>query len=145
MATTAQWYGQSPTGLIAAMWQARTMKVALMKPTFTPDRDAQLRYSDISGQEVASGSGYTTGGATITGKATSYDAAADEYNLQGADVSWGPGATFQARYGVIYESDSVDKWLWALLDFGALQDISNGTFLLDWALNMLGVQAGPAV
>lgn len=145
MATTAQWFAQSGGNLIAAQWLARTMKVALMKPTYTPDVDAHLRYSDISAQEVAAGGGYTTGGATIGSKAAAYDPANDEYNLQGADVSWGPGATFQCRYGVIYESDSTDKWLWGLLDFGALQDIANGTFLLDWATNILAVTKGPPV
>src|SRR5262245_51316515 len=145
MATTAQWFAQSGGGLLAAMWNARDMKVALMKATYAPNIDTQQRYSDISSQELAAGGGYTVGGKSITSKAASYDAAADETNLQGADLSWGPGATFQCRYGVIYEADSVDKWLWGILDFGALQDISNGTFLLDWATNILGVGAGPPV
>jgi len=90
----------------------------LMKPTYTPDIDVNLRYSDVNGQEVATGGGYSAGGKSLTGKSVSYDAAANEYNLLAADLSWGPGATFQTRYGVVFEWDTTDKFLWALLDFG---------------------------
>ena len=96
-------------------------------------------------RELAAGGGYTVGGKSLASKSISYDSALNEYNLIAADVSWGPGATFQTRYGVIYEADTVDKFLWALLDFGALIDISNGTFLLDWATNLLAIAAGPPV
>src|SRR5215831_15852320 len=145
MATTSQWYAQSGGYLIARLWTAQDMRVALLKSTYTPDVDEHLRYSDVSAQEVAAGGGYTAGGKSLTGKSVSYDAAANEYNLVAADLSWGPGATFQTRYGVIYEADTTDKWLWALLDFGALQDISNGTFLLDWATNLLAITQGAPV
>ena len=145
MPTTSQWFSQAGGLLIARYWAPQDMRAILMKPTYTPDVDAQLRYSDVSAQEVATGGGYTVGGKSLTGKSTSYDASANEYNLIAADLSWGPGATFQTRYGVIYEADTTDKWLWALLDFGALQDISNGTFLLDWASNVLAIAQGPPV
>lgn len=145
MATTSQWYAQSGANLIARLWVPQDMKVALLKPTYTPNIDTHLRYTDISAEEVAAGGGYTTGGKSLTGKSISYDAAANEYNLLAADLSWGPGATFQTRYGAVYEDGTTDEFLWALLDFGALQDISNGTFLLDWATNLLAIAAGPPV
>ena len=145
MATTSQWFAQAGGNLIARLWVPQDMKVALMKPTYTPDIDANLRFADIVGQELAAGGGYTAGGKSLTGKSISYDAAANEYNLLAADLSWGPGATFQTRYGVIYEDGTTDEFLWALLDFGALQDITNGTFLLDWATNLLAIAAGPPV
>lgn len=145
MATTSQWYAQSGALLIARLWVPQDMKVALMKATYVPDVDAQLRYADVSAQELAAGGGYTVGGKSLTGKSTAYDAALNEYNLLAGDLSWGPGASFQTRYGIIYEGDTTDKFLWALLDFGALQDIANGTFLLDWATNLLAIAAGPPV
>jgi len=145
MATTSQWFAQSGGLLIARLWTPQDMRVMLMKATYTPNIDAHLRYADVSAQELAAGGGYTVGGKSLTGKSVSYDAAADEYNLLAADLSWGPGATFQTRYGIILEKGTTDEFLWALLDFGALQDISNGTFLLDWATNLLAVAAGPPV
>jgi hypothetical protein len=145
MATTSQWFAQAGGLLIARLWVPQDMRVILMKPTYTPDVDVNLRYSDVAAQEVAAGGAYTTGGKSLTGKSTSYDAAANEYNLIAADLSWGPGATFQTRYGIVLEYDTTDKYLWGLLDFGALQDIANGTFLLDWANNVLAIAQGPPV
>jgi hypothetical protein len=145
MATTAQWFPQSGELLIARYWTTQDMSVMLMKNTYTPDPDGHLRYADVSSQELAAGGGYTVGGKSITGKSVSYVPASDETNLIGADLSWGPGATFQTRYGIIYENGTADEFLWALLDFGALQDIANGTFLLDWASNLLAIGIGPPV
>jgi len=145
VATTSQWFAQAGGNLIARLWTPQDMKVALMKDTYVPNIDTHLRYADISGQELAAGGGYTVAGKSLTGKSVSYDAAANEYNLLADDISWGPGATFQTRYGVVYEDGTTDEFLWALLDFGVLQDITSGTFLLDWASNLLAIAAGPPV
>ena len=145
MATTSQWFAQAGGNLIARLWVPQDMKVALLTPAYTPDIDAHMRYSDVSGSEVANGGGYSTGGKSLTGKSVAYDAPANEYNLLAGDLSWGPGATFQTRFGVVYEDGTADEFLWALLDFGAMQDIANGTFLLDWASNLLAIAAGPPV
>ena len=99
----------------------------------------------MSRERRSRGTGYVAGGSQIAGRSVSYDALADEYNLLGNDLSWGPGATFSVRYGAIYEMTSVDKWLWALLDFGALINVNNGVFLIDWAAGLLSVKAGPPV
>ena len=144
MATTSQWFAQSGGNLIASLWVPRQMGVALLGSGYTPNIDTHLRYSDVVAQEIA-GAGYVAGGSQIAGRSTSYDAAANEYNLLGNDLSWGPGATFAVRYGVVYEMTSTDKWLWALLDFGAVINVNNGVFLIDWAAGLLSVQAGPPV
>jgi hypothetical protein len=145
MATTSQWYAQSGGNLIASLWVPRQMGVILMKDTFIPNIDTQLRYTDVSTEEVAAGGLYVTGGQQIGGRSTSYNALANEYDLLGNDLSWGPGATFSARYGIIYEMVTADKWLWALLDFGALISVANGVFQIDWAAGLLSVQAGAPV
>jgi hypothetical protein len=140
----AQWYAQSGGNLIASLWVPRQMGVVLLKDTYVPNRDTHMRYSDVSAEEAA-GAGYTAGGKEITGRSVAYDAAADEWNLLGNDLSWGPGATFATRYAAIYEMATADKWLWALLDHGVLQNINNGVFQIDWAAGLLSVQAGPPV
>ena len=144
MATTSQWFAQSGGNLIASLWVPRQMGVALLKDTYVPNIDTHMRYSDVSPQEVA-GAGYIAGGKEILGRSTAYDAAANEYNLLGNDLAWGPGATFQTRYGAVYEMATADKWLWALLDFGVLINLNNGVFQIDWAAGLLSVQAGPPV
>jgi hypothetical protein len=145
MPATSQWYGQSGGGLVARLWTGQQMGVALLGAGYTPNLDSHMRYSDVSAQEIAAGGGYTTGGQAIANRSASYDGAADEYNLLGDDLTWGPGATINARYGVIYEMATTDKYLWALLDFGTLVTISNGAFTIDWTAGLLSVQsAGPA-
>jgi hypothetical protein len=121
------------------------MGVALLKNTYVPDRDNHLRYSDVVAAEVAATGGYTAGGKQVANRAASYDPAADEYNLQGDDVVWGPGATITARYAVVYEMATADKYLWALLDFGADQTVSSGYFSVDFIAGVLSVKAGPPV
>lgn len=142
---TSQWYGQAAAGIVARLWVPTQMGVILMKNTFVPLIDTQLRYSDISAGELASGGGYTPGGKQITSRSTAYSSAADEYDLLGDDLSWGPGATFITRYGVIYEMATTDKYLWALLDFGADIPVSNGTFTIDWIAGLLTVKVDPPV
>ena len=123
------WYSASAEGVIAALWMADAMKVALMKPTFVPDRDAQKLWSDISAQEVASGSGYTTGGQALTGKATVYDPASDTTHLKADNGVW-PGSTFDTSYAVVY--DSTTGVLWSIVDFGGMKGVSNGQFVINW-------------
>ena len=36
---------------------------------------------------------------------------------------------------------TVDKYLWALLDFGTLIAVQNGVFTIDWAQGLLSVQS----
>lgn len=145
MAATSQWFGQAATGLIARMWVPTQMGVILLKPTYAPNIDTQLRYADVSAQELPTGGGYTVGGQQIASRSVSYDTSADEYSLLGADMTWGPGATFTAHYGIIYEMVSVDKWLWGLMDFGADVAVSNGVFQIDWTAAILSIQTGPPV
>jgi hypothetical protein len=125
------------------MWVPTQMGVILMVPSFVPNIDTQLRYSDVSASELATGGGYTRPGAQIANRAVSYDASADEYNLLGDDLTWGPGATFSTRYGIIYEMTTTDKWLWAILDFGGQIDVANGIFQIDWTAGLLSIQTGP--
>ena len=144
MPTTSSGSRQSGGNLIASLWVPRQMGVALLKDTYTPNIDTHLRYSDVSAQEVR-GRGLHGGRARRSRAApTAYDAAANEYNLLGNDLSWGPGATFATRYGVVYEMATADKWLWALLDFGALINVTNGVFQIDWAAGLLVRPGRPA-
>lgn len=144
MATTAQWFGQAGGYLISRLWVPQQMGIILMRNSFVPDRDTQMRYADVSASELPASGGYTLGGKEILSRSTSYDAPSDEWTLLGADVQWGPGAAFTTRYGIVYEMATTDKLLWELLDFG--QDIPvSGYFVVDFAAGVLGVKAGPAV
>ena len=127
------WYSASGGGILSALWLADQMKVALMKPTFVPDRDVQKVFADIAAQELAAGAGYTAGGAVLANKATNYDAAADRTNLVADDVTWGPGATFDTGFAVVYDNTSATKILWSVVNFEGTKSVVNGVFTLDWA------------
>ena len=145
MATSAKWFGQSGGNLIARLWVPQQMGIILMKNTYVPNLDTQLRYSDVSAQELAAAGGYTLGGKEILSRSVSYNAAADEYDMLGDDVTWGPGVTFTTRYGIVYEMATTDKFLWELLDFGADFAVSAGYFAVDFVAGVLAVRAAAAV
>ncbi len=84
-------------------------------------------YSDVSGNELASGNGYTTGGETLAGKAVT-EAATTKWDA--TDKAWGD-ATFTAYHAVIYDT-SVTNDLIASIDFGGAKAVSSGTFTIQW-------------
>jgi hypothetical protein len=130
-------------GILAALWNADPMTVALLRPGFVPNYDAQKVWADIAASELAAGGGYAAGGVVLTGKATPYNAAGDQYDLQAADVTWGPGATFDAAFAVIYDNTG-SKPLWSMIDFEGTKSVVGGTFTIDFAAaGVLYVTLGP--
>ena len=126
-----EWFSASGGGLLGAMWTGNPIKVALLKPTFVPNRDTQKLWTDISAQEVT-GPTYTAGGIALAGKAVAYDPSADRTDLKANDTTWGPGATFDTAFAAIYD-DSGSKPLWSLVDFEGTKSVSNGVFTIDWS------------
>ena len=144
--TTSQWYAQSrrqSDRLALGAPPDRAWCCSRTPTSRTSTRTCATRTS--SAHECPATGTYVAGGKEIQGRSVSYDAAANEYNLLGNDLSWGPGATISTRYGAVYEMATADKWLWAILDFGALINVSNGVFQIDWAAGLLSIQAGPPV
>lgn len=125
------WYYGSGEGLLAALWLAQPMKVALLKPTYVPNLDSHRVWTDISAQDVV-GAGYTAGGQLLAGKTAPYDSAADRTDLRASDTTWGPGATFDASFAAVYD-DSGTKPLWSLVDFEGVKSVSSGVLTIDWA------------
>lgn len=138
MAVTAFWYGKALEGQYGTTaarrvdWATDTIKVALCTSSFTPNQDTNTYYSDIT-NEVANGSGYTTGGATLGTKSVNYDATSNVMSLRAATTSWS-SATFTARYAVVYKdtgSASTSPVL-GYVDFGGNETVSSGTFSIAW-------------
>ena len=124
------WFWASGGDMLAAIWVANPLKVALLKPTFVPNPDTQLLWSHISGQEIT-GPGYTAGGQALANKTKNYDASADRTNLLADDNVWS-GATFQTAFAAIYDSGGAGQ-LWSLVDFEGTKDVAGGVFTIDWA------------
>ena len=125
------WFPAGGGSVIGTLWVANPITVALLKPTYVPDPDAHKVWADVSAQEIT-GAGYTSGGVALTGKGQSYDPTTNRNNLTAADSQWGPGATFQAGFAVVYDVAGA-KALWSLVDFEGMKDVADGVFIIDWA------------
>lgn len=86
-------------------------RAILLTDSYTPDA-TDHDYDDISANEVANGSGYTTGGKTIT---QSFAEVAGVATFDASDLSWAL-ASFTCRYLVIFDDSHADDLLVCCLD-----------------------------
>lgn len=116
------------TGAVA--FATDTIKVALLDNTHTPSQSTHDNLDDVSADEVT-GTGYSSGGATLGTKASAVSA--HVASLDAADTSW-TSSTITARYAVIYKSTGTasTSHLIGLVDFGADVSTTNGTFSIVW-------------
>ena len=92
---------------------ANTLKMALYDgfATLGPTTTVYTTTNEVVG------TGYTAGGATITGVTIATDAATNTVYIDFNNISW-PGASFTARGALIYNSTQSNKSI-AVLDFGS--------------------------
>ena len=110
-----------------------TIKVALLTNAYTPDQDAHNYFDDVVAFEVT-GTGYTSGGITLTNKTNTYTSATNVIVLDADDVTWS-SSTITARYAVIYDATpatNATRPLVGYVDFGSDQSSSNGNFTITW-------------
>ena len=95
-----------------------TLKVSCHTSAFTPNVET-MQYWDVSVNNELSASGYTAGGATITGPTFSYDSGSGLWKLDGADITVWTTVTDACRYSVVYDSTPAsNKPLIGLIDWG---------------------------
>lgn len=114
-------------------WDSDTIKVALVSAAYTPNQDSHDYWDDVEANEVT-GTGYTAGGLTLTGKTSTYDGANNVTVLDAADAVWS-ASTITARYAVIYDDSGAtdaQKALIGYVDFGSDQSSTNGNFTVTW-------------
>lgn len=134
MAVTTYLYGKAVAKAFNKEidWDSDTIKVALTTSSYAPNQDTHEYFSSVTNE--VSGTGYTAGGATLTGKSITYDSGTNKTRLVGATVSWS-ASTITARYAVIYVdtagASSTDPLI-GYVDFGADQSTSATTFELVW-------------
>ena len=141
MAVTTKWYGTPVKNFFSGVansvwdWDTDTIKVSLHTSTYSPNLDTHDFYDDVSNEISNTGSytGGASGGVTLTTPTVTYDSATDETRLDGDDISV-TSATLTARYAVIRKSTGTTSTspLIGLVDFGADQSVSSGTFNIVW-------------
>jgi hypothetical protein len=103
MAGTWKWYGN---GLLKCVngnidLDTDTFKIMLTTSSYTPNQDTHDFRDDVTNE--VSGTGYTPGGATLSGVSLSYDSGTNEVRLAWTDPTW-TSATITARTAVIYKA-----------------------------------------
>ena len=90
----------------------------------------RLWTTDVTGNsdELASGSGYTTGGNTLVQVTPTLDGSTAVCDF--ANTSWS-SATFTTRGCIIYNTSDSNSAV-MVLDFGADYSVSNGTFTIEF-------------
>jgi hypothetical protein len=142
MAVSSFWYAYAlakafgstqSAGTPAFDWLSDTIKVALLSSAYTPSQDTHTFFSDVDSREIT-GSGYTAGGATLSGKTlTETDGMAV---FDAVDTSW-PTSAITARYAVIYKMGTAanSSPLLGYMDFGVTGISHGGTFTITWPVD----------
>jgi hypothetical protein len=143
MAITATPYGAFLTDLLTGVHNVvtDTDKVALLTSSYTPNQDTHATFADVSANEVT-GTGYTAGGATLTGKSVTYDTIVNVATLVAASVTWA-ALTVSTRYAVIYRSTGTGSTsrLIGYIDFGAVRTYTAEPFELSFPSGAVAVTA----
>jgi L-asparagine transporter-like permease len=137
MAVTTTVYGLAQKHFASAdiNWASDTIKVALLTSTYTPNQDTHEFFSDLTNELSASGN-YSSGGASLAGKAVSYTAGTNTEALTATNLTLSaltPSAAF--RYAVVYKSTGTGwtSQLICYINFGADQNPGGSDFTLSWA------------
>lgn len=114
--------------------QADTYKVALY--TAATFDAANTTLAGITKTEVASGSGYTTGGATL-GNVLVTTVSTNGAKFDADDVTWSAdGGPITASYAILYNDTDTDDPPVAFIDFDGSESAGDGTdFLIVWNAN----------
>jgi hypothetical protein len=84
-------------------------------------------YTDISGNELAGSTGYTTGGASATTTSSTQSAGLYKLILSLASPTWTAGGTWAPfRYIVAYDFTASTKPLLGWWDYGSVVNLSSG-------------------
>ena len=111
-----------------------TFKIALGKATASITGTygaATTNYSDLTGNsdELPNGSGYTTGGNTLTSVTPVADGTTAICDF--ADTTW-TSATFTTSGAIIYNDTAAGDPACAVLSFGGDQQVSSGDFTIQF-------------
>ena len=127
-------FGQFPNKALNGEidWDTDTIKVSLHTSSFTPNQDTMDYYDDVDNE--VSGTGYTSGGATLANASLSYDGGTNVNKLDADDVTWS-SSTITARYAVVYKDTGVDSTspLIGYVDFEEDIISNNGDFTISWS------------
>lgn len=112
---------------------ADTIKVMLLNTSHTTNVDTQEYIDDVSANQV-SGTGYTAGGATLTGKSITKDNTNNRAYFDAADVTWSNTTLTNVRYAVIYKDTGTPGTspILCIKDLGQTYNPTGANFTISW-------------
>lgn len=124
-------------GSHAINWDLETHRCALITNASTPNFSAAAASAALGNAQFTqvTGTGYTAGGALLTGT-TVTESPASVLMFDAADVSWAASTITGARAALIYAdaiTTPVADPAIVVIDFGADYSTNNGTFTVQWA------------
>lgn len=119
------------TNAAAIDLEAEDLKVAMFTNSITPNFDTDTAYGSApyDANEV-SGTGYTSGGATLS--TTEITVSSGTLVYDAADVAWASSTISNARCALIYADGSAGDEAVCLVDFGGDYSTTSGTFTIQW-------------
>lgn len=116
-----------------------TIKMMLVTAAYSPDKDAHVYRSSVT--DEVSGTGYTSGGVTISGKSITQNNIGDEGVFDGSDVVISGATITNARGAVMYKStgSAATDPLIMYYDFGADKSSTDGDFTIQ--MDIAGILA----
>jgi hypothetical protein len=124
-------------GLKTILLTTDTFKVML---TNTAPVATNSVYADISANELASGNGYTTGGAAVTGTGYTNATGTSSFSASATTFTSVTGNMGPFRYVVYYDSTDTNKSLCGFYDYGSsitLNGAAGETFIVTPAGSVL--------
>ena len=105
-----------------------TFKIILMDSGFSFDIDDHETYSDVSGDELSNGNGYTTGGNTLSGVSVTEDDTDDRTEVTWNNTSWtaSGGSIGPTPGAIIYDDTHASDAIVGYIDFGGEQTQADG-------------------
>lgn len=119
--------------VIALNMDSELGKVAMYTNTLTPNFDADP--SSYSSTNEVTGTGYTAGGALLTG--TALTIASGIVTFDATDSAWTTSTITNARGAIVYADYLTPKANIVAINFGADYSTVAGTFTIQW--NALGI------
>lgn len=127
------WIDVLDTTQLALDLDLETHKVALFNNTITPNFSSDTAYgvAPYNANEI-SGTGYTAGGATLTGT-TVTESPTGTLMWDASDVSWAASTLTGVRCALIYADALAGNNAIVLVNFGADYATTAGTLAVQWA------------
>lgn len=124
-------------------WASDTIKVALLDATYSPSLGDEW-FSEVSAKEV-SGTGYSSGGSTLTGKTATRDEDAGKITFSASFMTFSTVTLSNVGYAVVYKSTGTASTspLIKVVDLrsgGAGRNVTSDDVNVQWAATGIFVQ-----